>query len=542
MIVKLFMNSLKDRITAVSAAVFSVLFSVCLVLTHKVHFSGNLSEGVNKNYIPDFHITDILLVILCSAAVFVIVNAVILLLNSRRVKNFFGNSEKANPKKIFRNNFIITFFMWFIFFLTFYPGVGMNDSLWIIKQPVQMAGQHPILYNLLLSGCVNIGKSLFHSANAGIAIYSVLQMLIMNACISFCVSWFAGKGCPKIIAYIIGLSFAFLPIAADYSIAAIKDSLFSAFIMLFIPLLYETAASKGAFLRTKKGICSFILLGLALSLVRNNGSYVVFGLSVIIFFMFKNARKMIVISVCIILAVSSVPNAILKSMGIQSLFQESAAIPLQQIGMVVAKDRITEPEDKEFIENLLPLREFKSNYAPMTADNIKWDGNFNAQFLNEHPKEFLSLWFRLLKNNKILYIKSYLLETYGFWSIGTHHGNQAVFFDITNTANNIRLKAYLAKEGIKNESVFPDIIQQPLVSFYRNTCVYFGAGSCFWLSMFAALMLIVKKKYRLLIILAPCTFVWLTLMISAPIAFAFRYVFMYVLCLPFFIVMPLLKE
>ena len=541
MIIEKFKSNIQDKITAVSTAVFSVLFAIFFVLTVKVHFSGNILDKLTRNYLPDFTVWDPFFVILTAAVVFCMIHLIIIVLDSQKITDFFESGESGDAKKLFKSNFIITALLWFICFLTFFPGVGMNDTLWIIKKPVEIAGQHPILYTMFLSGCYNLGKTVFSSAIAGIAIYSVIQMLIMNLCVSHCVTYYYKIGCPKTVARIIGLSFAILPIVADYSITAVKDTLFSTFMMLFIPLLYETAESDGGFLRTKKGALNFILLGLLIMLIRNNGVYVMFGISVIIFFMFKNIRKIIIPALCAVIVIGSIPNTVLKSMGIESLFQESVAIPLQQISMVVAKDRVEDEKDIEFIENLLPMQEIKSNYAPMSVDKIKWDGNFNAQFLNDHPREFLSLWFKLLWHNKMLYAKAYLLETYGFWSIGTHNGNQAVFFDITNTATNMRLKAYLAEEGLKNQQVFPNPIHNFLVSYYRTFSKYIGAGSCFWLSMFIALMLIVRKKYKHLLLLMPCTIVWLTLMISAPVAFAFRYVFMYVMCLPFFLVLPMLS-
>lgn len=531
-------ENLNDRTNTICTAVFSMLFSICFLLTFKVSFSGNITDRLNKNYIRPLHIWDVPIFVLTAAIVFFAVQIIIILLDSAAIKRFFARGNELDKTKVFKACFFANFFTWMLFFLTFYPIVGMNDSLWIIKQPLQMAGQHPILYNLFLSGCYNIGKFIFGSETAGLAAYSIIQMLIMNLCASFCVAWLSTKKCPKPIIYIAGVYFAFMPIIADYSITAIKDTLFSTLIMLFIPILYELVQNNGALLKTKKGILAFAFFSLTICLIRNNGTYVLAGVGIILFFVIKNMRRTIALIVCIVIAASTVPDRIVKQLGVETLFQEAVAVPLQQIGMVVASDKITEPEDIKFVENLLPLREFRSNYSPMSVDTVKWDGNFNTDYLNSHPGEFLAFWFKQLLKHPLLYVEAYLLETYGFWSIGTQNGNQYVFFDITSTASNIRLKAYLAKEGIKNLPVFSDAIQQPLVSFYRTACKYIGAGSCFWIFMLIALLLIVRRKTKYLAVMSPCAFVWLTLMISAPVAFAFRYVFMYVMCMPFVLMLP----
>ena len=135
-------------------------------------------------------------------------------------------------------------------------------------------------------------------------------MLIMNLCASFCVAWLSTKKCPKPIIYIAGVYFAFMPIIADYSITAIKDTLFSTLIMLFIPILYELVQNNGALLKTKKGILAFAFFSLTLCLIRNNGTYVLAGVGIILFFVIKNMRRTIALIVCIVIAASTVPDRI----------------------------------------------------------------------------------------------------------------------------------------------------------------------------------------------------------------------------------------
>lgn len=540
MIIQKLKDLLKDRPTVIATAFFSMFFSLALWLTTKVHFSGNVSGGLDQNYFTNIVITDVVFLLLSLIITFIAVILIIFLLDLSFVKKCFCMPKQSTSKKIFVINFVIVFSVWFVFFLTFYPGVGMNDTLWTLIHPLRVSGQHPVMYNAFLYGCYTIGKKLFHSANAGLAVYSIVQMLIMDMGISFCVAWFHKKGCPKTITYLIGISFALLPIVANFSITSIKDPLFSTSIMLFIPMIYEIVHSNGEFLKTKKGCILFSLLCITMTLLRNNGIYVFLGLSVIMFFMFKNVRKILVLMTCMILIITSIPNGILKTMGVKPMLKEAVAIPMQQIAMVAAEGKLTDLQDEAFVNNILPS--FEEHYAPMNVDTIKWHGDFSNQFLEEHKKEFFTLWFKQLVKHPDLYLKAYFLETYGFWSIGTYCDNQGAFFTIRNIGNNDTLINWVEKENLINKQVFPEPMHQSLTTFYKSNCKYFGAGSCFWISMLVATILIAKKRYKYLLVLAPCTLVWMTIMISVPIAFAFRYAFMYVLCLPFIIFLPFIDD
>ena len=71
---------------------------------------------------------------------------------------------------------------------------------------------------------------------------------------------------------------------------------------------------------------------------------------------------------------------------------------------------------------------------------------------------------------------------------------------------------------------------------------FINPGNCFWIIGYIALLLIAKNKYSTIITLAPIFLSWLSLMAAVPLSFAYRYAFMYPLCLPFLVFIPFIQN
>ena len=50
------------------------------------------------------------------------------------------------------------------------------------------------------------------------------------------------------------------------------------------------------------------------------------------------------------------------------------------------------------------------------------------------------------------------------------------------------------------------------------------------------------RKYDDVIVVAPLWFLWGSLMLAAPIAFAFRYGFIFAMTMPFYILIPFIRK
>ncbi|MDE6202701.1 MAG: hypothetical protein K2G19_04420, partial [Lachnospiraceae bacterium] len=59
--------------------------------------------------------------------------------------------------------------VWFFFFLVFYPGTAMNDTIYILEEPWLLSAQHPVIYNLYTYGLFRLG-SIIWNENLGLAL------------------------------------------------------------------------------------------------------------------------------------------------------------------------------------------------------------------------------------------------------------------------------------------------------------------------------------------------------------------------------------
>ena len=59
---------------------------------------------------------------------------------------------------------------------------------------------------------------------------------------------------------------------------------------------------------------------------------------------------------------------------------ESLGIFLNQMASVVAYDGDMTEEDREYMNGLLPLENYKDTYRPCVVDLLKWDQNFSQKF------------------------------------------------------------------------------------------------------------------------------------------------------------------
>lgn len=75
---------------------------------------------------------------------------------------------------------------------------------------------------------------------------------------------------------------------------------------------------------------------------------------------------------------------------------ESLGIPLNQMARVVALDGDMSDSDRAYMDELLPIEEYRSKYRPCCTDLLKWDANFNGAALDEG---FLSHWLSMLVRN-----------------------------------------------------------------------------------------------------------------------------------------------
>ena len=510
--------------------IIQVLVSFFIGASLYLKFSINYDGSYPEKFISKFHfdIKFFIGVIIIGAFIFLLMKLFFYFLDKIKVSK---KEESFNSKKLIIWSFLGILVSGLLFLLVHYPGTGINDTLIILESPVGTSGQHTLFYNLFIGVLYRVFFKIFGSSNLAFFMTSVSQLLVIDFIITTFIWWFNKTFKRKKITLVLLGYYVLVPIISNYNTVLLKDSLFGAICLLLVPVLYEVICSKGNIITDKKFlIISFIILLLTIY-IRNNGLYVVIFTLFILLFIYRKSWKHIVGLLLVLIVLSKVPSILVPT---TELFQEKIGIPIQQISYVVKNNyKSISKEDKKYLNKILDKEEVIKNYNPYTVDTIKWHKDFDRLYLNKTSGKYLKTWFRILLNNFEGYVKSYLLTTYELWSFEKFNPVQSRFLNINDSDYSGN---YFDK--LENKRILPKFIHNTLSNFYDKTTVYFGTGSCFIILLVFSTYLFSKKK-KLVLLVLPFIGIWLTLMISAPIAYALRYMSAFVYSLPAIIGMGL---
>ena len=134
-----------------------------------------------------------------------------------------------------RQLFAVTFAVYAAAFLAVYPGIYSYDASVQVLQffgdnPV--TSHHPILHTLFLCGSLKAGEVLFHSYQAGLALYSLIQITFMAAVITFVLYRMVRRNVPNWLVILSWLFLAANPYMQVLALLTTKDVLFGAFFLL----------------------------------------------------------------------------------------------------------------------------------------------------------------------------------------------------------------------------------------------------------------------------------------------------------------------
>lgn len=415
---------------------------------------------------------------------------------------------------------------WSIYLVTHFPGTAASDSVRILSNPIGMAGQHTLFYNLLLSGIFKLGTWItFGSSWGGAFLYSICQMVYIAYIISYIIEWMSHRNISPLITLAILFFYAVSPMVANIAILAVKDSIWGATSLLYIPFLMEIHDSQGLILQRKKKLLLFIFVSVILTLTRNNGKYVTFILLLGLLIAYKNKWKQILLIILLgVMLPIMVDSAIMKFLGQKKDFVESMALPLQQISMTVVSDGEINEKQKEVIDNIMSRENFEKYYAPCSVDSIKWgEGGkqLNKYYIRTNKSTFLLTWLSMFPSNICNYVKAFLLNSYGYW--GFHVSTvQGYYRDYWHADDHVY---------VEHIQILPDSLETLLKDYYSSFKDKYTAGELFWVILFLFLLELGNRNGKW-IVFVPFLSVWLILMLSAPIANGFRYVYPLYLSIP----------
>ena len=450
--------------------------------------------------------------------------------------------EKSH-RMVFIQAFILNIVCWGVWFWLYFPGAGMNDTINCIMS--YRNDNQPLVYQLFIYyGIHGLTKFTSNMTNS-YAILTAVQMGVMSFVIAWIAKWLCKKGVKRLFINLFMLYYALMPVVADYSITLVKDTMFSICMAAIIPFLYEIILQHGEVIKNKKFYIAFFIVLTGICTLRSNGKFIVLLLLIP---KINNRRYFMSILVLVIMMNGMVSFGEKKLIAGDVSFRESISIPLVQIGAVLAENGYISEEDKEVLGNLLPVEVWRDTYCFWFSDSIKFNGNFNNQWLNENKAKFIDTWFSVLKDNLGIYVKAYLCHTFGLWNVSPYNPTdytQSYFTRINNnTGDDSFWGEFCRANNLENKEIAPGSIRAQLDSIFRGGfCINLivGAGIMLWLCVWCMIELIIYKKYRICLVFLPVLLNWATLMVAAPASFIYRYSFYLVVSLPLLFLITLMQ-
>jgi hypothetical protein len=459
------------------------------------------------------------------------------------IAKLYGLMDKLEPgldnTTISRKEYMVYFvFMaacWGIVLLGVYPGFFVYDATDELMEVVtrQFTTHHPLFHVLYLGGIVQAGYKLFGSYNAGIFLFSIVQMLVFDVGILYVISKMSkfafGRRFIRITVVYMGL----FPIVPMIVLCSCKDSLFSLIMLVWIVRTYEFTASDD-------GKCDivWIILTCLLCLVRNNAVYAIIASAFVMAAVFKKKRLkfagMAVGSIVLYFAISTMLVNMLNAQS--SGHQEMLTVPIQQIARTYTLEQdVFSSADKAALYEYLP-EEYLEKYNPKLADQVKI-GFVNEKY-DEDKGGFWKIWVAGLKKAPVSYLNAWLMTSYGYWYpdtvVDVYRGNNVYTF----TYDESSFFGYETEMPGTRQSLIPaiDSLYRKLsINVFKErvplASILFSMGFVFWLFVFVVGYIIkTGGTYKALPYIMPLMVV-ATLLLGPT--YLPRYVFFIWICLPF---------
>lgn len=502
------------------SAIIKILFSLLLLLL------GLLAAVLTRHLQPEWvtpYSGGVIATIFLSS--FLLPGAGILLPDS-----FIRRKSNKATTHIFWKVFLICLASGLVFLTVYYPGTGNNDTFYIFKYGQKMSAQHPWLYIGIISFIKDLVLGLgLRTADCFFAC-SLFQIIISALVYAGLTAWLERQGLHGLPLVLIGGFYAFCPVVCLYRITIIKDVLYALLMLPLIPALYKCWKTGGEALKDPAVLCTFLFCFIT-SFFRNNGPYVIaFVLCCMCVFLRKRCKQMVLLAAAFLLLFAG-SHRIEKSFVQEHYFRETAGVPLQQVAAVVCCNGPMTEEQQEVISRIMPLEDIKAQYDPYSADALKYgEKRMDDEFLNSNKILFLKTWASMFPRNWRTYIKAYLQSVYGFWSFD----NTPYKFCYTSLYSKDFEDWIMETEADVPPLFFSDSWREPAKEFLNTLMVFPGAGTCFWILCVLMCISVWVTDLGSLLIYSPAVGYWITILISSPVAYQWRY------CLPVVYSIPVL--
>ena len=444
---------------------------------------------------------------------------------------------KTSEPKSFRSstpfNFFyiwaIIFLFWMPVFFALYPGAFVYDATEEYVEVIsrQFTMHHPLLHVLALGGIVHLFEYIGAGANLGIAVYVLLQMLVMSAALSFVVRSFQMWGVTKRYAFITVLFFSIFPLFPLYAVCTAKDGLFTVFLLVSIVSMgniirladvKDAQPASHASAPSMSDMVIFLVSSTLMMMLRNNGLYayaataLISAMTLIISrrqkpaaFSGTTARLLILMVLSIVLSLGGTRILKLATGATDGEHQEMLTVPIQQLARTYTySPEAFTPDEEALLKAFIP-EDYLTTYSPRISDVLK--SGFNNQYYESHRALFYKLWLTIGARRPLTYLNAHLGTAYGYIYPdalnNVYKGNTMNTFTYTDSS-------YFGFEteppGIR-DSMLPALellIEKFSLTLFQQKCpvlsMLFAPGFLFWVFLFVLVGYVDRKNLPMMLL------------------------------------------
>lgn len=429
---------------------------------------------------------------------------------------------------------------WSVQFLHFWPMASMNDTWWILSEPISYATYHPLTYTLSLAVLTHIAEFFGGSVVAGLVLVAVVQMLMWAGVAALSILALRRLGTRPLALWLLVAYFALMPIVGNYAFAIVKDAVFSIFVVLLIPVLLQIRQTRGSVLRVVWFFAAAAAVLIGFAVFRNNGLLAVFLILPLIIIWATRARLRAWVLAVVVVMLALVPLALTNVLAGQQQFQESVGVPLQLYGYANTYDRECIPaESREYFDEIMDPDTWSDLYVSGDVDPVKYSGLINLPHLSNTRAAFIKHWLLTAAACPGTFAAGYLAHSNHLWRFDAANagetGGQSYFTTIISNQPEKFTELFEAYRelGVENATILPTWLDEPLGMFIEaGLKATPGTGTWLWLMIFTIIGFIYRRRGEWLAVFAPSLIIWLTLLAAAPAVHPFRYVQFIVIVLP----------
>lgn len=367
--------------------------------------------------------------------------------DGRKMAEEIGKKRKMNRRQTWFFYSVLIFLFWLPIFLAYYPSVFAYDAEGQLYQVIakDYSTHHPLLHTLFLGAFFRLGGAV-GSYQTGMAVHSVVQMVLMALAFGWALSLLYERGTPRWMRILLLLFYGLFPANSILALSTTKDVLFAALVLvvtlkgysLACDHAWESSASDGGGSCETPGVgikdwAVFVLLTVLMLLFRNNAVYAfVVSVPVVLLGLGErwrkensvqakvrigknsgSARRRYLRMAFLILALYGISAFLLKAAthAQSGSPREMLSVPLQQMARVrvEAEDQI-DPVMREELDKYIPKEWVFAAYDPHLADPVK-----NRAVIHDDPKGLIKTWVRLGLQYPTIYVDAFLDNSLGMW-------------------------------------------------------------------------------------------------------------------------------